>query len=119
MYYYIYVLRTENGSLYTGIARNLFRRLSQHSQRKKSAAKYTKSHRIVSLEALWSTWDKSLAARLEYRIKCLKKAEKEALICAPQTFSQCFPGLDREDFVYHPKACLALYLKEITLKHLP
>ena len=117
--YYTYIIRTEGGALYTGIAKNLFSRMKDHASQGKRSAKFTRSHKILSLEALWSGSDRSAASRLEYAIKQLSKKEKEALILTPSLFSKLLPHLEKEDFIHHPKACLALYRKEIDLAHLP
>ena len=46
----------------------------------KKGAKYTKRHPPVRFEAAWQSETRSEASRLEYRLKWLTKAEKEALI---------------------------------------
>lgn len=119
MYYYTYIIRCENGSLYTGIAKSISHRMKEHAGRVKRSAKYTKSHRILSLEALWSSADRASASRLEYAIKTLNKKEKEALIRDPRLLSALLPNIEKEDFVHHPKANLPLFLGEITLSDLP
>ncbi len=117
--YYTYIIRTEGGALYTGIAKNMFSRMKDHISQGKKSAKFTRSHKILSLEALWSSQDRSSASRLEYAIKTLTKKEKEALILAPSLLSRLLPQIEKEDFIHHPKACLALYRKQIDLAHLP
>ncbi len=76
--YYIYMLRCENNSVYTGITNNLEKRLKEHTS--KNGAKYTKSHKVIKLETAWQTLEKSSACKLEYQIKQLPKNEKENLI---------------------------------------
>ena len=82
--YYIYMLRCENNSIYTGIAKDLKRRMAEHFSQDEKCAKYTKSHRPKKLEMVWETQDKSLAAKLEYAIKTLNKVKKEELIKNPK-----------------------------------
>ena len=117
--YYTYIIRCEGGSLYTGIAKNMFSRMKEHVGQKKSAAKYTKSHRVIALEALWSSADRGQASRLESAIKKLKKNEKETLIASPREFSLLLPTLEKEDFVRHGDATLSLFLGETGLSDLP
>ncbi len=117
--YYTYIVRTDSGSLYTGITSDLFRRMKEHSGQGKKSAKYTRSRKIQSLVALWSSPDRSAASRLEAAVKALKKKEKELLVANPHLFSQLFPKLDREDYIHHPKASLDFYLKETPLSRLP
>ncbi len=78
--YYIYLIRCQDNSIYTGITNNLERRLQEHLSKDEKCAKYTKSHPALKLETAWQTENKKLAAKLEYAIKTLKKQQKEDLI---------------------------------------
>lgn len=78
--YYIYMLRCEDNSIYTGITINLENRMKEHFSKDKNGAKYTKSHNAKKIECVWQTDNKSLASKLEYHIKQLKKGQKEDLI---------------------------------------
>jgi putative endonuclease len=75
---FVYILRCGDGTLYTGSAKDLERRLGQHHAGK--ASRYTRSHLPVSL--VWSqevdSWGGALAA--ERRIKELSREEKEDLL---------------------------------------
>jgi len=75
---YVYMLRCRDGSLYTGIARDLERRLARHQSGK--ASRYTRARLPVTL--VWSreveTWSEAL--REELRIKALPRPEKEELV---------------------------------------
>lgn len=75
---FVYILRCGDGSLYTGIAKDLDRRLEQH--RLGRASRYTRSRLPVTL--VWKrevrSW--SLALREELRIKAMRKAAKEAMV---------------------------------------
>jgi predicted GIY-YIG superfamily endonuclease len=75
---FVYILRCGDGSLYTGIAKDLDRRLAQH--RAGQASRYTRSHLPVTL--VWTRKVRSwgLALREERRIKALRKAAKEAMV---------------------------------------
>ena len=77
--YYTYMLRCEDGSVYTGITTDPARRLEEHRSGRGKAAGYTRSHRAEGFIALWSCRDRSLASILEYRIKTLEKRKKESL----------------------------------------
>lgn len=80
--YYVYILRCTDNTLYTGITTDVSRRFAEHSA--KSGAKYTKSHIPLKIEALWKVSSgRSLASRLEYRLKKLNKTEKEQLLTNP------------------------------------
>lgn len=79
--YYIYMLRCEDNSIYTGITNNLDRRMEEHFSRGKKCAKYTSSHKAKKIETVWKTEDKILASKLEFYIKKkLNKIQKEKLI---------------------------------------
>jgi len=78
--YYIYMLRCEDNSIYTGITTDINRRMQEHFGKDKKCAKYTYTHTPKKLESLWSAENKSLASKLEYHIKKLSKEDKEALI---------------------------------------
>lgn len=88
--YYIYILRCKDNSLYTGITTDPQRRLREHQEHTTSYSKYTASHTPVTMERIWQVVDRSLASRLEYRIKTLPKAKKEALIRDPNLLSVYF-----------------------------
>lgn len=80
---FVYILRCGDGSLYTGIAKNVSQRLQQHQAGR--ASKYTRAHLPVAL--CWTrqvpSWSQAL--KEERRIKTLTRAQKEALLEAEQT----------------------------------
>ena len=78
--YYVYMLRCEGGSLYTGITTDVKRRFCEHIGGGIKGAKYTKIHKPLCIEAAFEVADKSDALKLEARIKKLTKKEKEILI---------------------------------------
>jgi putative endonuclease len=75
------MLRCGDGSLYTGITKDLERRLAQHSAGR--ASRYTRGRLPVALA--WSceieSWGDAL--REEIRIKALSRAQKEELVSRP------------------------------------
>lgn len=75
------MLRCRDGSLYTGIAKDLAQRLERHRLGK--ASKYTRSR--LPLVLVWKrrlmTWSRAL--KEELRIKALTRAQKEELLAAP------------------------------------
>ena len=88
--YYIYMLRCEDNSIYTGIAKDLEHRLNEHFTKDEKCAKYTKSHKAKKLEIALETKNKSLASKLEYAIKKLDKSKKEKLIKDPNLLGEFF-----------------------------
>jgi len=75
----IYILRCKDGSLYTGICRDIKRRLHEHNNLK-TGARYTRTRRPVELVYLEPAPSRSAAARREYRIKQLAPEQKRCLI---------------------------------------
>lgn len=75
---FVYILRCSDGSLYTGIAKDVERRLAQH--RKGRASRYTRSRLPVTLAWMREVPSWSLALREEWRIKKLSRTAKEALL---------------------------------------
>lgn len=73
----VYMVRCKDGSLYSGIAKDLAARIAAHNAGK--GAKYTKPRRPVTL-----VWSRRLpptkARQREFALKQLTKSEKEALI---------------------------------------
>lgn len=88
--YYIYIIECEGNCLYTGIAKDIVKRLTNHYIKKPCCAKFTKSHQMVNLKSLWSCETKSDALKLEYRIKKLSKSSKIELINNPKTIDKFF-----------------------------
>ena len=92
MRYYIYMVRCADASLYTGITTDPQRRMREHVLRLRPGAKYTKSHQVLSLEALWSAETRSEASRLEYALKQLPKEKKLRLIESPALLPELLPA---------------------------
>ena len=76
--YSVYLVRCRDGSLYTGIATNVSRRLSEHQEGKKGA-KYLRGKGPLQLVYQREIGDRSLATRIEHRIKQLPATEKQDL----------------------------------------
>lgn len=75
---YVYILRCNDDSLYTGWTNNLEKRVKAHSNGK--GAKYTKARLPVELVYFEEYENKVEAMRREYVIKQLKRKEKLMLI---------------------------------------
>lgn len=78
MPYYLYILRCGDGTLYTGIAADVDRRLAVHQSGK--GAKYTRGRGPLEVVYQEECADKSAALRREVAVKKLSRAEKLALI---------------------------------------
>ena len=76
----VYIVRCADGSLYTGIARDVVRRVAAHNADRGAGASYTHSRRPVTLVYQETAADRSAASKREYQIKQLSRAEKLALV---------------------------------------
>lgn len=97
---YIYIVQCENGSLYTGITKDIEKRLKNHAEGTgPSHAKYMRSHKPTELCALWETDDYNVAAKLEYAIKKkLSRAQKLELIEKQDCVHEFFPHLEEYNY---------------------
>jgi len=79
MSYFVYILECNDGSLYTGITKDIEKRLNEHNTSTKGA-KYTKARRPVKLVYQESSLNRSTASKREYAIKKLTRLKKIQLI---------------------------------------
>ena len=76
----IYILRCADGSLYTGVALDVMRRLQEHQSQGPKAAKYVRWRTPLQLVYTREVGSRSEALKEEWRIKRLSKAHKEQLV---------------------------------------
>ncbi|MEK7518546.1 MAG: GIY-YIG nuclease family protein [Patescibacteria group bacterium] len=77
--YALYLVQCADGSLYTGIARDVQRRVQEHNTSSRGA-KYTKGRRPVRLVYAKKYHNRSTASRAEARMKQLSRTAKLKLI---------------------------------------
>lgn len=77
--WHVYIVRCEDGTYYTGIARDPAKRLDEHNS-PKGGAKYTRSRRPVTLVYVEPAASRSAAAKREYQLKKMPLAKKKMLI---------------------------------------
>lgn len=82
--WYLYIIRTRNGFLYTGVTTDVARRLAEHSESKKGA-KFLRSKGPLQLVYQQQMGSRAEAQRLEYQIKKLPKFKKEQFIESQRT----------------------------------
>ena len=92
--YYIYMLECDGNMLYTGITTDLEKRMREHFLALPACAKFTRSHKPKKLVGLWTAPDRAVASKLEYCIKALPRAKKDALLMSPETVSSVATGLE-------------------------
>ena len=78
--WFIYMVRCGDNSLYTGIAKDVKKRIHEHNNDDTLGAKYTKARRPVALVYQEACESRSAATRREYEIKQLSREEKEGLL---------------------------------------
>ena len=101
------MVRCEDGSYYAGITTDPRRRMREHVLRLSPGAKYTKSHRVVALSALWSAQTRSDACRLEAAVKRLRAEQKRALVAQPDRLHD-FLGAHIDATRYTPEPVFSL-----------
>lgn len=75
----LYIVRCANGSLYTGIATDVRKRLAEHESGPRGA-KYLRGKGPLKIVYSRSIGDRARASRIEHRVKKLSRAQKLALI---------------------------------------
>ncbi len=76
--WFVYIARCNDGSLYTGIARDVLLRIAAHNAGR--GARYTRGRGPLSLCAQRRCTSKGDALRLEWAVKQLPRPEKETLL---------------------------------------
>ena len=84
--WFVYMVRCGNNALYTGITTDVERRTAEHLSGNRRSAKYIRFSTSVELVYQVKLGHRRLAARAEYRIKQLTKADKETIV------REAFPG---------------------------
>ena len=94
MRWFLYLVRTEDNKLYTGITTDVERRFHQHQSGK--GAKALRGKGELRLAFSGEVGEHSLALRLEYRIKQLTKRQKERLVAGDGSFETLLSGLKHD-----------------------
>ncbi|MFB3091444.1 MAG: GIY-YIG nuclease family protein [Gammaproteobacteria bacterium] len=78
--WFVYIVRCADNTLYTGIAKDVERRILEHNSDDISGAKYTKARRPVALVYQEACDSRSAASKREYEIRQLGRKGKEELL---------------------------------------
>lgn len=84
-YWYVYIIRCGDGTLYTGIAQDVMARIRAHATAR--GARYTRGRGPFELCAKRRCASKSAALSLEYAVKQLSRADKLRLV-APRALAR-------------------------------
>jgi len=82
--WHVYIVRCADHSLYTGIATDVARRVLEHNENDKRAARYTRARRPVQLVYSESVPDRSSALKREHQLRRLGRTQKEILVAKNQ-----------------------------------
>lgn len=83
--WFLYMLRCRDGTLYTGIATDVARRLAEHEGAGPRGARYLRGRGPLQLALSLAVGPRGDALRLEHRVKRLGRAAKEELINRPES----------------------------------
>ena len=78
--WHVYVVRARDGSLYTGITTDVTRRLAEHRGKDGRGARYLRGRAPLEIVYRRRLGTRSLALRVEWRLKQRPRAEKEAIV---------------------------------------
>jgi putative endonuclease len=78
----VYIVRCADGTLYTGVTRDIGRRVDEHNAGGPRGARYTRARRPVTLVYAESAPSRAAACRRECEIRRLGRAGKLALASA-------------------------------------
>jgi putative endonuclease len=87
--WYLYIIRCCDGSLYTGIATDVDKRLAAHRAGK--GAKYLRGRGPLTLAYHTRIGARSLALKTERRVKALPKSKKEQLVAKQLSIATLLP----------------------------
>lgn len=81
--WHLYIVRCRDGTLYTGIATDVERRLVEHQGSGPRGARYLRGRGPLTLALALEVGARGAALRLEHRVKRMSRADKEALVADP------------------------------------
>ncbi|MFQ5719308.1 MAG: GIY-YIG nuclease family protein [Acidobacteriota bacterium] len=95
--WHVYIIRCHDGSLYTGVATDVSRRLAEHRQGDMRGAKYLRGRGPLDLVLSRPVGSRSAALRIEAGIKGRRKARKEELLRRPEILDDWIETLRADD----------------------
>lgn len=78
--WHVYIVRTRDGSLYTGITTDVARRLKEHLARNGRGARYLRGRAPLDIVYRRKLGERRLALQVEWRLKRRPRAAKEAIV---------------------------------------
>lgn len=93
--WYLYLIRSSDNRLYTGITTDVGRRFTEHQAGK--GAKALRGRGTLTLAFSQLIGSRSQALRIEYKIKQLSKMQKERLVSQETDLEDLITGLQGGD----------------------
>ncbi len=78
--WFLYLIRCKHGRLYTGITTDIERRFEEHKGIDRKGSKYLRGKTPLKLVMKKKIGNKSLALKIEAKVKKLSKVKKELLV---------------------------------------
>ena len=78
--WHVYIVRTRDGTLYTGITTDVERRLAEHRADGGRGARYLRGREPLEIVYLRKVGDRRLALRVEWRLKRRPRADTQAIV---------------------------------------
>ena len=90
----LYLIRQNNGDLYTGITTDIERRFAEHQAGGKKAARYLRGKGPLQLVFSRQIGSRSAALQVEAAVKKLSKPAKEQLVAGSLTLEEILTGAE-------------------------
>ncbi|MSQ40947.1 MAG: GIY-YIG nuclease family protein [Dehalococcoidia bacterium] len=100
--WYLYLIRCRDGTLYTGISTDVDRRFAQHQGPGNAGSRYLRGRGPLSLVFRERLGSKSLALKVERKVKRMPKARKEKLVKVSGNSLQIVNGARRKPSGHRP-----------------
>lgn len=97
--HYVYMVRCNDHTLYTGYTTNVERRVAMHNAGK--GARYTRARLPVVLMVSWQFASKGEALRTEYALKRCPRAQKLRLLADPTLLARFITMPDLSEDAFH------------------
>ena len=78
--WHVYIVRTRDGTLYTGVTTDVTRRLAEHRADRGRGARYLHGRAPLEIVYRRRLGDRGLALSVEWRLKRRPRADKQAII---------------------------------------
>ena len=90
--WYLYIIRTADDRLYTGITTDLQRRFYEHNSGGRLTAKALRGRQPLRLDFSWGFASRSAASSAEFLVKRLNRPMKERLIAGEISLQALLDG---------------------------